>query len=98
VAGTITEKMAPILVRIYQQMLEPSMLFRWVLVQVPVDSIARIMCSKAADKVIPVDVYVPGCPPTPEAVLDGSDELQKMINQIARLVLGATSGQSPFEI
>ncbi len=79
VAGTITEKMAPVLVHIYQQMLEP----KYVLSMGACASSGGFYRSyhvlQGIDRVVPVDVFVPGCPPTPEAVLDGIMTLQRMI-------------------
>lgn len=79
VAGTITEKMAPVLVHIYEQMLEP----KYVLSMGACASSGGFYRSyhvlQGIDKVVPVDVFVPGCPPTPEAVLDGVMTLQRMI-------------------
>lgn len=79
VAGTITEKMGPILKLIYEQMLEP----KWVLAMGACASSGGFYRAyhvmQGADKIIPVDVYVPGCPPTPEAVIDGIMKIQELI-------------------
>ena len=79
VAGTITEKMAPVLVHIYQQMLEPKYVLSMGACASSGGFYRAYHVLQGIDKVIPVDVYIPGCPPAPEAVMDGIMLLQNMI-------------------
>ncbi len=78
-SGRVSVKMAPIIRRIYDQMLEP----KWVIAMGACSSSAGMFNNYAlvqgADKFMPVDIYVPGCPPRPEALIYGINKLQKMI-------------------
>ena len=90
VAGTITYKMASRVARLYEQMAEPKYV-------ISMGSCANcgglFMPSysvlKGIDKVVPVDVYIPGCPPRPEALTEGILTLQKKIQSERRLSGGA---------
>jgi NADH-quinone oxidoreductase subunit B len=79
VVGTISQRQAPVLQRIYEQMMEP----KWVLAFGTCASCGGFYDNYTTvpgiDKIIPCDVYVPGCPPRPEAVLDGLLLLQDKI-------------------
>lgn len=79
VSGRVSQKMAPVLKRIYNQMPEP----KWVIAMGACSSCGGIFNNYAivqgVDRVVPVDVYVPGCPPGPEALLYGVIKLQEKI-------------------
>ncbi len=84
VMGTISKKMGPVLRQVYEQMAEP----KWVL------SMGACACTggifdtysvlQGIDRIIPVDVYIPGCPPRPEQVLDGVMKIQELVQSESR--------------
>jgi len=99
VAGTVTHKMAPRVRRLYDQMSEP----KWV--------IAMGACTvgggpyfkfgyhvvKGVDKVVPVDIYLPGCPPRPEALIEAIMRLQELVSSRSKRILGKDPGYTPPE-
>ena len=79
VAGTISKKLGPILKQVYEQMSEP----KWVLAVGACASSGGIFDTysvlQGIDRIIPVDVYVPGCPPRPEQIIDGIMKIHELV-------------------
>lgn len=81
VVGTITQRQAPVLKRIYEQMMQPKYVLAFGTCASCGGFYDNYACVAGIDKVIPCDVYVPGCPPRPEGVLDGLMLLQDKIQR-----------------
>jgi NAD(P)H-quinone oxidoreductase subunit K len=95
-AGTITMKMAPALVRLYEEMPEPKYVIAMGACTITggmfsADSTTAV---RGVDKLIPVDLYIPGCPPRPEAIFDAIIKLRKKVSNESIQERGPIQGQT----
>ncbi len=98
VAGTITHKMAPVLKRLYDQMAEPKYVVAvggCAISGGPFKGSYHVV--NGVDKILPVDVFIPGCPPRPEAIMYGMMQLQRKV-KIEKFFGGKNIQQDPREV
>ena len=98
VVGTISHKMAPVLKRVFDQMMEPKWVVAFGVCTCTggfYDNYATVM---GIDTIVPVDVYIPGCPPRPENVIDGLMKLQEKIQHGAKVTVMQDASARPVEL
>ena len=87
VVGTITERQGPILRRVWEQMCEPKWVMAFGVCATSGGFYQNYAALPGIDRIIPVDVYIPGCPPRPEMVIDGIMQLQDRIARASHPIL-----------
>ena len=95
VVGTISHKLAPILKRIYDQMTEPKWVVAFGVCTCTGGFYDNYATVAGIDTIIPVDIYIPGCPPRPENVLDGLMKLQEKIEHGVKATLPSVASAYP---
>jgi NADH-quinone oxidoreductase subunit B len=79
VVGTVSHKQAPVLAKVYEQMCEPKWVIAFGVCATSGGFYQNYAALRGIDLIVPVDVYIPGCPPRPETVIDGIMQLQDKI-------------------
>jgi len=93
VVGTVNHKLAPVLLRIYEQMTEPKYVVAFGACASSGGFYDNYATVAGIDKIIPVDMYIPGCPPRPETVLDALINLQNNINNSKQAIIHEHGGK-----
>jgi NADH-quinone oxidoreductase subunit B len=87
VVGTVTHKQAPVLLKVWEQMCEPKWVIAFGVCATSGGFYNNYAAVQGIDRVVPVDVYIPGCPPRPEMVIDGILQLQEKIANQQHLIV-----------
>jgi len=95
VVGTVTHKLAPVLLRVYEQMTEPKYVVAFGACASSGGFYDNYTTVAGIDKIIPVDMYIPGCPPRPETVLDALMHLQANIQRARQPLISEHGGKQP---
>ena len=93
VVGTVNHKLAPVLLRIYEQMAEPKWVVAFGACAASGGFYDNYSVVAGIDKIIPVDMYIPGCPPRPETVIDALMYLQQNINRARQPIFWGDSAK-----